>query len=399
MTIISQTKQLDDLCLEIDTLGRFSLDLEFIPEYTYSPQLCLVQIGTDKGVYIIDPFIVEDLSPLWQKVADAKIFTVLHAGKQDLDLIFNISNLVPQNVIDTQIAAGFLGHGYPIGYGKLVQLILDVSLSKTESYTTWNNRPLTQSQIEYALDDVRYLLPVYDRLVKLLESADRLTWVKEECDIYCETKTYVKKTGNSFFRIKGANTLSRRQLQVLKELDTWRHKEAISLNRPFRSLIQDNLLIELARRSPHSIDDLMRMRGLNSIVKKQWSKPILEAVKQAAKVPESDCPQWAYEKILSKPQNLIVDILFLALKIICHKHNLAAELVATKKDLEQLILLKNDIDAKNHLDIMSGWRYDIAGKQLDQVLLGSTFSLSVNENEDPVEIEIDACHLERNNIS
>src|SRR5581483_5583941 len=129
MTIINHASQLTSLFSEIDAAGRFGMDLEFIPERTYDPQLCLVQVSVEGNPYIIDPLAVTELTGLWQRVASPDIMVVLHAAEQDLELVHGLSGLIPQNIMDTQIAAGFAGFGYPVGYGKLLHQLLGVSIS------------------------------------------------------------------------------------------------------------------------------------------------------------------------------------------------------------------------------------------------------------------------------
>src|SRR5262249_8314638 len=156
------------------------------------PVVCLVQVATDKGARIVDPLVLDDLTALWERVADPEILVVLHAASQDLELIYGLSELVPRKIFDTQIAAGFAGFGYPIGYGKLLKELLGISISKTESFTDWLGRPLTDSQIDYALDDVAHLLPMYEKLCQKLERMGRLTWAEEECKRYVVQENYLK---------------------------------------------------------------------------------------------------------------------------------------------------------------------------------------------------------------
>ncbi|HEY9714030.1 MAG TPA: HRDC domain-containing protein, partial [Chroococcales cyanobacterium] len=278
MSIITKPSQLADLCNEIDTGKRCAIDLEFIPERTYEPVLCLVQVATDRGAYIVDPVELPDLLPLWQRVCDPQILVVLHAANQDLDLIYNLCELVPQNIFDTQIGAGFGGFGYPIGYGKLLHQLLGVSIAKTESFTDWLSRPLTESQIEYALEDVCHLLPMYDRLCDRLREQGRLAWAEEECKRYTDPERYQRDRTLEFFRVKGASGLNRRGLAVLREIFTWRHQEASRTNRPTKSLLPDNVLVELARRPPQKIADIQRIRGVRPDQVKAYGQIVLKAV-------------------------------------------------------------------------------------------------------------------------
>src|SRR5271170_1664503 len=173
MEIVTTSDALEEICARIDVNRRFAVDLEFIPERTYQPVLCLVQLAVGDEAFIVDPLAVKDLMPLWQRVADPDIEKILHAAVQDLDLIFKASMLVPRNIFDTQIAAGFAGFGYPIGYGKLLQQLLGITISKSESFTDWMERPLSEPQVKYAIEDVCHLLPMADRLATHLDGLGR----------------------------------------------------------------------------------------------------------------------------------------------------------------------------------------------------------------------------------
>jgi ribonuclease D len=390
MTIITRNADLNTLCQDIDDAGRFSLDLEFIPERTYLAELCLVQVAIDREAYIIDPLVMRDLTPLWERIADPKLLKVLHAGDQDMDLVFAASGLIPQNVMDTQIAAGFIGFGYPIGYGKLLQQLIGITLSKTESYTDWSNRPLSDSQIEYALDDVRHLLPMYDKMAERLEEMQRFSWVVEECQKYSDSKYYEKDRFHDFFRIKGANSLNRRGLAVLRELSGWRHEEAYKANKPLKSILQDGILLEFARRPPKDVGEIQRIRGIRPDQLRQYSKSLLEAIRIGLDVPDSELPKWPSAKIPSRREVLMADVLYTLLRIICFDLDIATELVATRGILEALVRQHGEGSLESStLPILQGWRYDIAGKQLVAMLNGGTLRMQFREDEHPVHMDME----------
>lgn len=390
MTIVTKTSQLAAVCEKIDQAGRFALDLEFIPERTYAAELALIQVATDTDAFIIDPLAVRDLNPIWERIADPKLLKVLHAGDQDLEIVFNESGLVAQNVMDTQIAAGFIGFGYPVGYGKLLQQLLGISLSKTESYTDWTHRPLTESQIEYAIDDVKHLLPIFDRVVEMLRERDRYEWVVEECKKYTQKSYYEKDRKNDFFRIKGANTLSRRGLAVLRELSDWRHGEAYRANRPLKSILQDGILLEFARRPPTQISELQRIRGVRPDQLKQYGADLLSAIRIGIDLPETELPKWPAARIPSKRDVLLADVLYTVLRVICFDLEIAPELVATRSILEALVRQHNEkaLD-ESSLPIANGWRRELAGQQLIDLLNGATLRMQFVDEEHPVSMSVD----------
>lgn len=391
MTIVTKNPQLLEVCQKIDEAGRFALDLEFIPERTYAAELCLIQVATDHDAWIIDPLAVRDLKPIYERIADPKLLKVLHAADQDLEIVFNESGLVAQNIMDTQIAAGFIGFGYPIGYGKLLQQLIGISLSKSESYTDWTNRPLTPSQIEYAIDDVKHLLPMYDRIVAMLQERQRFDWVLEECKKYTQKTYYEKDRRNDFFRIKGANTLSRRGLAVLRELSDWRHDEAYRANRPLKSILQDGILLEFARRPPKDVSELQRIRGVRPDQLRQYGNGLLGAIRIGVDIPEGDLPRWPAARVPSKRDVLIADVLYTVLRVICFDLEIAPELVATRSVLEALVRQHNEgsLDESN-LPVTKGWRHEMAGRSLIELLNGAELKLRFTDKEHPVKMQVDA---------
>lgn len=392
MTIVTKPAQLSEVCSKLDASGRFALDLEFIPERTYSAELCLIQVATDNEAYIIDPLAVRDLAPIWERIANPNLLKVLHAADQDLDIVFNESGLIAQNVMDTQIAAGFIGFGYPVGYGKLLQQLTGITLSKSESYTDWTNRPLTQSQIEYAIDDVKHLLPMYDKVVALLHDRQRFDWVVEECKKYSQRTYYEKDRRNDFFRIKGANTLSRRGLAVLRELTDWRHNEAYRANRPLKSILQDGILLEFARRPPKDTADLQRIRGVRPDQLKQYGSGLLNAVRVGQEVPEDELPRWPTTRIPSKRDVLNADVLYTALRVICFGEEIAPELVATRAVLEALVRQHNENALEDSkLPILHGWRREMAGQMLVDILGGATLKMrfAAASEDHPVDMQVE----------
>lgn len=388
--IVTSSKKLDEVCAEIDDGKRFGMDLEFIPERTYDPELCLVQVSTDKGAYIIDPLALPELTPLWERVANPEILVVLHAAEQDLDLVHSWSNLIPENIFDTQIAAGFVGFGYPVGYGKLLNQLLSVSIDKTESFTDWLNRPLTPSQISYALDDVRHLLPIYDRLASMLKKENRLHWVEEECRRYSHQEYYDVDHSMEFLRIKGASALSRRGLAVLRELCYFRDREAYRINKPPRSILPDNILLELGRRPPGKAEEIPRIRGVRPDQVRQYGAQIMEAVKKGLQVPDDECPTWPSSKTPPRREVLIGDILFAVQKIICYDLDLAPELVASRNDLQNLIRIHRDgkVDYSK-VSLLEGWRRQIVGQALIDLLDGAQVEMQVVKGDPPIRLLLD----------
>jgi ribonuclease D len=384
MSIITDQSELRTLCNEIDSSGRCAMDLEFIPERTFEPVLCLVQVATDHSAHIVDPLALPDLTILWERICDPRILVVLHAANQDLDLVYGLSGLVPQNIFDTQIGAGFGGFGYPIGYGKLLSQLLGVTIAKTESFTDWLGRPLTHSQIEYALEDVCHLLPMYDKLCGILKEQGRLSWAEEECKRYVLAEKYQRDRSNDYLRIKGASGLNRRGLAVLQSLSDWRNKEALRANKPTKSILADNSLVEVSRRPPQNISDIQRIRGIRPDQIRTFGNLMLKAVEKGMQIPETELPSWPSSRIPPKREVLLADYMFAILKVIAYNADIATELVCTRDDLQALVRAHREhaLDS-SPLPLLQGWRRDMAGERLIKLLDGAPFTVTIDNNADP----------------
>lgn len=391
MNIIIKDQDLKEILQKIDANGRFAMDLEFIPERSYHPVLCLVQIATDEETFIIDPLKVQNLHELWKRVADPGIQTVLHAAVQDLDLIFTLSSLVPSNIFDTQIAAGFAGLGYPAGYGKLLQQLLGITIAKSESFTDWLERPLSESQIEYAREDVCHLLPMADKLSQTLKEQGRLNWALEEFRVYSNERRYLRTEKDQFTRVKGASSLNRRGLAVLQRLCEFREEEAERINRPARSILSDATLIELSRKPPASVNDIQRIRGIRSDQVKLFGKQAIETVNTALALPQEQWPVWPAARTTPKRELLVGDILYALLKVISYQSNIATELLATRDDVQYLVRLvkENRLDNAD-FSLLKGWRHEMAGRMLCDLITNDRLQLQFDlESDPPVKLEFE----------
>ena len=382
--IIIDQSEFENVCKKIDEQRRFAIDLEFIPERTFQPVICLVQIATDQEAFIVDPLAVKDLLPLWKRVADPSIATILHAAVQDLDLIFRASELIPQNIFDTQIAAGFSGFGYPTGYGKLLNQLLGITIAKSESFTDWLDRPLSASQIEYAIEDVCHLLPMADRLTEILAQMGRKEWVLEECELYSSADRYIRTTRQEFMKVKGANSLNRRSLGVLQCLCELRDQLAAKMDRPVRAVLSDTTLLELSRRPPKSLNDIQKVRGVRPDQVRSFGKQLIASIEQALALPSEQLPSWPSAKATPKREIVIGDLLYSVLKVIAFDADIATELVATRDEVQALVRIAREQRAdSSDLSLLHGWRFNMAGKHLLDLLMDTHLVATFQLNNDP----------------
>src|SRR4051812_3274087 len=204
---------LDELVTHLRDAGRFAFDTEFVSEETFEPVLCLVQVATRDRLAIIDPLAVRDLSPFWDVVLDPGVELVMHAASEDLRICRFQTGRVPSHVFDVQVVAGLVGYGYPLSLGNLVNQVLRVSLPGGETRTDWRRRPLSPAQLRYALDDVRHLLDLADRLGVELDRLGRASWAESELAGF--VAAIQDRAGEERWRrLPGLHQLNRRGLEV-----------------------------------------------------------------------------------------------------------------------------------------------------------------------------------------
>jgi ribonuclease D len=365
--IVTKPEELPDALAHLAAVRRFGFDTEFVGEETYRPRLCLVQVATDDRIILIDPFTVGPLDEFWKLILDPENEVVAHAAREEIRLCQLWTGKRPERVFDLQIAAGLVGLPFPLGHGNLVRELLGVTLAKTETLTEWRDRPLTDRQIRYAFDDVRYLLRLQAEISKRLSKLQRSNWALEEFRRAARIATEEEATLERWRKLRGVGALSRRQLAVVRELFGWREEAAARLNRPARTILRDDLLIEIARRDPHRDRDLEVVRGLA----KRDIRPILDAVERARSLSPLQLPT-APERDDDPPQvALLTNLLSAVLGHLCSEMELATSLVCATRDLKLLVRSYLEGSPEGIVSLLNeGWRRDHVRPHLDAVLRG-----------------------------
>lgn len=359
-----------DYCARHQEDYCFYIDTEFVGEESYLPRLEVIQVLAGNEVAVIDYQAVHDPEPLWSLLHREDSEIVLHSGSQDLSLLYFASRKPVTNVFDTQIAAAFLGMGEQPGYADLVNQVTGVALAKSQSYSSWSRRPLTEAQISYAADDVRYLPEVYQWLKQELNSLGRLEWVKQAFQ-QLEDNAAAESTPAEelYLRIKGAGRLDRKDLAILRELAIWRDEEARSQNRPLQRILRDEILVHLARQKPKSMQDLRAMRGFPVNQVDHLGPDILGAVKQGLNKPKEQWPVRLEGKPLDPKAQQLSSLLSVLLRIRAVENRIAPSLIASSSDLEALAAL--GVEARpGSLQVLSGWQYELVGCDLLRLVRG-----------------------------
>src|SRR5262245_28662514 len=232
--------------------AALALDTEFMREKTYRAELCLVQIADGAQPVCIDPLAV-DLAPLAPLLAAPGIVKVMHAARQDLEVMLPATGLV-QPVFDTQIAASLAGHPAQVGYAELTRRLLGVELPKAHTRTDWSRRPLSPEQQEYALDDVRHLGALRESLLETLRARGRLAWLEEDLAALGNADALRVAPEDAWRKVKGLPSLDPARQQLAQEIAAWRERRAVDRNRPRGWILDDACLREIVLRLPRTLD-------------------------------------------------------------------------------------------------------------------------------------------------
>ena len=350
--------------------GRFGLDTEFVSERRYKPLLCLVQIVVGERIEIVDPLADIDPSPLAAVLADPEIEVVLHAGRQDVALLKRSWETEVNNIFDTQVAAGFAGYGAQSGYDSLVRSLLGISAKGAEGFSRWDRRPLTPDQVEYARADVEHLLPMADALKSRLTESGRLEWAREEC-LALERASDERPPEEQFARLPRVRRLGKRQRAVAMTIIRWRQDLAQEIDRPPSSILPDHVLVEVGRRQPDSRRALEEVRGMPGQTLQRWHRELLAAVQRGKEAPDApelpdveqgdqgDAPLVALGQALVRQRALEAKV--------------AVDLVSTQSDIAAVVSsLRRNGDAPQGIRTLSGWRRELVGDELVQLLRGES---------------------------
>ena len=370
---VDNDQQLEILCKALSMQSVIALDTEFLREKTYFAKLCLVQVACRDFVGCVDPLAFENLQPLLDVIYDSKIIKVMHSARQDLEIFYDITSELPANMFDTQITATLLGFGDQVGYANLVKSMLGVKLAKLHTRTDWSKRPLDKGQVQYALDDVRYLLEIHQQQQHQLEKLGREHWLDNEFSYLTNKQHYVSVAGIHWQKIRGNNTLKGVQLAILQNLAEWRDNYARNMNRPRQWIIKDDILIELARRQPANEQAMENIRGWDNNNTKLTAQ-ILELIQNARQIPSTEWPKVPKYKSLTKEQETIVDVLMIVIKIIATQNAVSPSIVLNRRQVEKLVVGEDDEP------VLEGWRKNLIGNEINAMLNGCS-QLRINNGQ------------------
>ena len=354
---ITTNEDLNAIIKDFKRAKFLAVDTEFIRERTYYPQLCLIQISDGVKAVAIDPLAKNlDLTPVWGLMRDQKITKVFHAGNQDMEIFLHLMGDLPQPIYDTQIAAMVCGLGDQVGYDKLVKSMLNQDIDKTSRFTDWSNRPLSNRQILYALDDVIYLARLYPIMLKKLENENRNHWLDDEYEKSNDPATYSVDPRLAWQKLKVRNMRPAALLRLM-HLAAWREIEAQTRNIPRNRVIRDETLIDLSGSNPQDRNGFANIRNFPGGKDGKLVAPIQRILEKVAALPSSSLPVQKKRGSGKRPPAAVMELLRVLLKHVTDKHEIAPRLIASVEELEALAT-----DDNAQIRALAGWRREIFGE-------------------------------------
>ena len=357
MHVITSTSDLHALCETLAASDYVTVDTEFLREQTFWPQLCLIQLAGPGAEAVVDPLADGlDLAPFYKLMADQRVVKVFHAARQDIEIVFVKTGVVPTPVFDTQVAAMVCGFGESISYVNLVKRICGADIDKSSRFTDWSRRPLSDKQLIYALGDVTHLRDVYAALKKDLDATDRSHWLAEEMGTLTNPETYDTDPEKAWQRLK-LRVKSKKSLAVLVELAAWRERMAQAQDVPRGRILRDDALYDIANQMPANAEALGQLRTLSDgFGRSQRARELVDVVKAGLARDPKGLPKLDRGDALSAEATATLELLKVLLKAAAAEHRVAPRLIADSEALEMLAT-----EAEPDIPALQGWRRKLFG--------------------------------------
>ncbi|MDQ8729904.1 ribonuclease D [Bradyrhizobium sp. LHD-71] len=356
MDLITETADLAHACERFARHSVITVDTEFLRETTYYPLLCVIQMASPEEAVVIDALAEGiDLKPFFNLMARESVLKVFHAARQDIEIVWHRANMLPHPIFDTQVAAMVLGYGDSIAYDALVEKVTGHRPDKTHRFTDWSRRPLSKEQIVYAEADVTHLRDVFKVLDADLKKRGRSDWVSEEMEVLTSPRTYDNEPSRAWERLK-SRVRKPKELAVLMEVAAWREREAQTRDVPRSRVLKDDAIGDIATHAPTSLEKLANLRSIpKGFERSKWGSDIVAAVERGLARDPHTLPK------LDRPRgnagSATVELLKVLLRMTAEKHHVAAKVIATIDDLEQIAVSDSADVAALH-----GWRRELFGE-------------------------------------
>jgi len=343
----------DSLVPKLQNQGQVGVDTEFMRERTYFAQLCLTQIAGPDEIWCVDPLTGHQQEAFWKELLSHD--WVVHSARQDIEVIYQTAGAMPSSIFDTQIAAGLLGYPAQMGYAGLLKELFDVEIHKTHTRADWSKRPLREEYLQYAAEDVEYLLAACDLLTERLEDKGRLEWAREDADWLLDPSLYEISGDQAIDRVKGARNFRGRKRAAASRLAAWREAEAIKRDRPRQWIMRDNVLLDIAYKLPGSESEMADLQGVPPKLVQRVGKQLLDAIEASG----SDEKSYQPPRPPDEGQKALLKEMQRRVAARAEELDIVAETVASKRELAAVIISGN-----HNSRVFSGWRADVIGNDL-----------------------------------
>ncbi|HLN07866.1 MAG TPA: ribonuclease D [Xanthobacteraceae bacterium] len=356
MDLITTSRQLAQACARLAKHAFVTVDTEFLRETTYFPILCVVQMASTDEAVVVDAMAPGlDLKAFFDLMANEEVLKVFHAARQDIEIVWHRAGLIPHPIFDTQVAAMVLGYGDSISYDQLVQRITGDHLDKSNRFTDWARRPLTEAQVVYAMSDVTHLRDVYLALSEDIAKRGRIDWVLEEMKVLTSPDTYRLDPESAWERLK-TRVRKPKEFAVLIEVAAWREREARARDVPRGRVLKDDVLGDVAVQAPTTAEKLASLRSLpKGFERSKWGEGILQAVARGLARDPKSLPRLERAKQAANG-TAIVELLKVLLRMTAERHAVAAKVIATVDDLDRIAA-----DDEADVPALRGWRRELFG--------------------------------------
>lgn len=358
--LIDTQQSLDEICRRLAGEAAIGMDTEFLRVRTYYPKLALVQVAAGDVIYCIDPLAADlCLDPLWSILADVNVLKVVHAARQDIEVLLHTSGVMPVPLFDTQIAAGLLGYSEQTGYAALVEKEFGAVLPKGAQRTDWTRRPLSRAQLGYAENDVRYLLPLYERLEGRLSESGRLTWAREDFQHLLDPGLYDVDPDLAYRRVGRGAHLKKPAQMNLKKLCAWRERTARRRDLPRHWVVDDETMASIAAAGPRSVGDLEHVAGIRKDVLRRDGGAMVECLD--APVGDTEIPVWPGRRPLTDEEKALRAELLQVVKKRAAVLGIAESVLITRSEIDKLAR------GAPAPQTVRGWRWSEIGEELERV--------------------------------
>lgn len=374
--MIADNSELAAWCERWQTLPFIAVDTEFVRTETFFPIAGLIQVGDGEQAYLIDPLAITEWSPLVALLENPQVIKVLHSCSEDLEVFHQLCGAVPKPLFDTQLAAAYLGMDFSMGYSRLVNALLGIELAKDETRSDWLQRPLSETQLQYAADDAIHLADIYKVLAPRIEQAGYTAWLLSDTAEQSAVVGVQQDPDQAYRSIKQAWRLRPDQLAILQRLAAWREREARARNQARNRLLRETAMVPLAQRQPDSLQDLARIEDMHPRSVRQDGPQILDLIRQGKAVPQEQWPERLPEPLPADANKVLK-----ALRKVGQAHatrlGIAPEIMLRKKVLEAMVRTGYPGGPYQLPDELVSWRRQLLGEQLLQVANGTQESNDV----------------------